>query len=692
MRKFGPEKQLRYVEDADVKPSPEQARQLAFRRAMTFLQSGEAAMAEDICRNVLIESPDDPNFLCLLARALIMRGKYELAEERLNSVITLFPAFSRPHVIRGELRMIQGRTREAADEFRLAIELGDEDSNTKLKLGRALMLRGDREGAKRAVDESLRQDPDREQLVRAFELEHTGSPAEAERIYREILSRDPENVDALRLLAGTATSHNQHADAEVLLKRALELAPDYGKALADLIVNQTEQEKLGEALGYARRLIRIAADNPDSYLSLGNVFSASGDYSGGIEAYRKALAMAPDHPGALSGLAHNLKTLGRQDEAIDAYRKCMQSNPRFTETYWNLANLKTFRFSDDEVRAMEELLAHPDVPDKSQIHLCNALGTEYEGRGDFERAFAHFEKCNALKRATEYYDPLEARALHNDIIEVFDQDFVQQPVVNQYFGVTPIFVIGLPRSGSTLIEQILASHSLVEGTHELSDLPRVVKQIPELLPARAPFPRSLQILDAAAFARLGHAYLERTRKYRTGRRFFIDKNPNNFVHVGLIHLSLPNAIIINARRHPLDSCLGTFKQLFAKGQPFSYDLFEIADYYLLYERMMQHWNAVLPGRVLDVRYEDVVRDLESEVRRMLTHCGLEFEEKCLRFHETERAVKTASSEQVRQPIYRTSVNLWRQYEKHLGPAIEILAPILRNLPGSDRPDSCQPTE
>jgi tetratricopeptide (TPR) repeat protein len=654
---------------------------------MTFLQTGEADMAEQICRNALIEFPDDANFLCLSGRALIMLCEYELAEERLNSAITLFPAFPRSHVIRGELWMIQGRTREAAEEFRHAIELGDEDPNTKLKLGRALMLHGDREAAKRAIDESLHQDPDRERLVRAFELEHTGNPAEAEKIYREILSRDPENVDALRLLAGTATSHNQHLDAEVLLKRVLELAPDYGKALADLIINQIEQEKLEEALAYAKRLTRIGADNPDSYLSLGNVYSASGDYSSGIDAYEKALAMAPDHPGALSGLAHNLKTLGRRDAAIATYRKCMQSNPLFTETYWNLANLKTFRFSDEEVRAMEELLAHPDIPDSAQIHLCNALGFEYEGRGDFERAFAHFAKCNALKRATEYYDPVATQVLHDEIIEVFDEELARQQGAKQDFGVTPIFVTGLPRSGSTLIEQILASHSLVEGTHELSDLPRVVKQIPQLLQTSRRYPQSLHKLDVGSFAKLGQAYLDRTCKYRTGSRFFIDKNPNNFVHVGLIHLSLPNAIIINARRHPLDSCLGTFKQLFAKGQPFSYDLFEVADFYLQYERMMGHWNAILPGRVLDVRYEDVVRDLEGEVRRMLAHCGLEFEEQCLRFHETDRAVKTASSEQVRQPIYRTSVNLWRHYERHLGPAIEILAPILRQLPEPDRPDS-----
>ncbi len=642
-------------------------------------------MAEQLCRNALLEFPEDTNFLCLSARALIMLGRYADAEERLNSAITLFPEFSRSHVIRGELRLTQGRLEQATEEFRRAVELGDNDPNTQLKLGRALMLQGDRDAAKLAVDESMRLDPEREQLAKAFELEKTGNQSEAEKIYREIITRDPENVEALRLLAGTATSQNQHRDAEILLKRALELAPDFGRALADLVINQIEQEKIEDALVHANRLIRIGADNPDSYLLIGNAYAAAGRYSDAIDAYKKSLRMAPDHPGALSGLAHNLKTLGRQDEAIATYRRCIKSNPLFTESYWSLANLKTFRFTDEEVQSMEKLLQHPDIPDDAQVHLCNALGLEHEGRKNFEQAFDYFQKCNAIKRPEEYYDPVETESLHDRIIEVFDRDFVTQNGADRDFGISPIFIVGLPRSGSTLLEQILASHSLVEGTHELSDLGRVVHEIPRILKKRGRFPRSLIGADSDGFGRLGQAYLDRTSQYRSGNHFFTDKNPNNFAHVGLIHLILPNAIIINARRHPLDSCLGSFKQLFAKGQPFSYDLTELAEFYLQYYRVMDHWNEILPDKVLDVRYEDVVRDLETQVQRILEHCGLPFEEQCLRFHETARAVKTASSEQVRQPIYSSSVNLWRNYEKHLEPIIDILEPILRKLPEADRP-------
>lgn len=641
-------------------------------------------MAEQICRNALIEDPENAGFLCLSARALILLGRYADAEERLISAVALDPDFPRPHIIRGEMLLTQGQFQNATTEFRRAIELGNDDPDTHIKLARALMLQGDREAANQAVDESMRLDPERQQLAKAFELEIAGNAPDAEKIYRDVLTRDPENVDALRLLAGTATSLNQHRDAEILLKRAVELAPDFGRALADLVVNLIEQEKIEDALTFADRLIRVSLHNPDSFLLLGNAYSAAGRYLDAIAAYRKTLGMTANHPGALSGLAHNLKTIGHKDEAIAAYRECIKSNPLFTEAYWSLANLKTFQFSDGEVAAMERLLQRSDIPDEAEVHLCNALGFEYENRRQFDRAFDYFQRCNAIKRTKEYYDPVETETLHDQIIEVFDRDFVSQRGADPDFDASPIFIVGLPRSGSTLLEQILASHSLVEGTHELSDLGRMVREIPKILKIRARFPQSLTGVDSEGFRRLGQAYIDRTSKYRSGKPFFTDKNPNNFAHVGLVHLILPKAIFINAQRHPLDSCLGAFKQLFAKGQAFSYDLTELADFYLEYQRMVDHWNDVLPGKVLDVRYEDVVHALESQVRRILEHCGLPFEEQCLHFHETDRAIKTASSEQVRQPIYSSSVNLWRSYEKHLDAAREILAPVLRDWPDADR--------
>lgn len=666
-------------------PKNEASQKSSFERAAALLRVGDAEQAELMCANALVEFPDDANFMCLSGRALIMLGRYDDAEARLDAAIEQFPDFSRPHVIIGEMRLSQGRPEDAAQALQRAIELGDDDPNTQLKLGRAYMLMGDADAAKKAVNESMRLDPARSELARAYELEQSGKGKEAEDIYRNVLARDPHNVEALRLLAATASSQKRYRDAEILLLRAIELAPDFGRALADLVICQIELEKIEEGIENAGRLTRIAGDNPDSFTLLASSLSNAGRYSEAIAAYRSALHLSPKHTGALSGLAHNLKTIGRQDEAIDCYRKCIAANPYFTEPYWSLANLKTFRFEDDEVASMEKLVADPNIPDDALVHLSNALGLEYEGRKDFDRAFASFERCNSTRRKDEYFDPVELEAKHDEILDTFNSELLSGPGSDRSTGITPIFIIGLPRSGSTLLEQILASHSLVEGTHELSDLGRVVNEIPKLLKIRKRYPHSVADIDPGGFARLGVEYLERTSKYRVGNRFFIDKNPNNFVHVGLLHLMMPDAVIINAQRHPLDSCLGSYKQLFAKGQAFSYDLTELAEYYLQYYRITDHWSDALPGKVLNVQYEDVVADLEGQVSRLLDHCSLPFEDACLNFHETERAVKTASSEQVRQPIYSTSVNLWRNYEQHLAAVIDVLEPVLRNLPEDSRP-------
>jgi tetratricopeptide (TPR) repeat protein len=672
-------------------PNKQESQKIAFERALSFLRSGEAKMAEKFCHNALLDYPDDPNLLCLSARALIMLGRYDDAEERLLNAIEMFPEFTRPLVIRADMRAMQGRLEEATEDLRRAIDLGDDNPDTQLKLGRVLLMQGDQEAGKLAVDESMRLAPERKELMQAVELENAGKPEEAEVIYRKILTRDPENVEATRLLAGIATKTKQHADAEVLLERALELAPDFARALVDLVENQIEQEKVEEAIKYANRLIRIAGDNADAYMLLGAACSAAGRYMDAIDAYRISLRLSPDSPRTMSGLAHNLKTVGQQDEALEVYRKNIEKNPLFTESYWSLANLKTFRFTDEDVENMEQLLQRPDIPEDAQIHLYNALGLEQESRKNFDKAFEYFDECNVIRRTSQYYDPVETESLCDRVIEVFDQQFVSQKGADKEFSVSPIFIVGLPRSGSTLLEQILASHSLVEGTHELTDLMRVVREIPSILKINARFPKSIEEITAEGFSELGQKYLRRTSKYRSGDPFFTDKNPNNFTYVGLIHLILPHAAIIDARRHPLDSCLGSFKQLFAKGQTFSYDLSELAEYYLQYDRLMAHWNEVLPGKVLEVRYEDVVNDLDTQVRRILQHCGLPFEEQCLHFHETDRAVKTASSEQVRKPIYSSSVNLWRNYEQHLEPLIEILEPVLSELSEEDRPESLKTT-
>ena len=516
-----------------------------------------------------------------------------------------------------------------------------------------------------------------------------GERDKAEAIYRQILKRDPDHVEASRLLAGVAISHEQYAEAEVFLKHALELAPEYLRAWVDLANVQRELENYDDAIVSGAKVIELAPDKAESYMVYASIVGVAGRHEEAIETYEKALALNPEKAGALCSMAHHLKTIGRQDDAIARYRESIAVRPDHAESYWSLANLKTFRFDDSEVEAMQALLAREDLSDESRAQVHNALGLEYEARKDYDKAFANFEKCNEVRRGLESYDPVDTEDTHDRVIAQFDAAYFEQPAAAPAEP-APIFVVGLPRSGSTLIEQILASHSMVDGTHELSDLSKVIRALRRARRKDKRFPEVVAGLNQPGWARIGEQYLERTAKHRGNAPFFIDKNPNNFIFTGLIKLALPNAKIINARRHPLDSCLGSFKQLFASGQPFSYDMTELGEYYLQYQRLMDHWHEVLPGFVLDVNYEDVVADLDTQVHRLLDFCGLPFEENCLRFHETKRAVKTASSEQVRQPIYASSVNLWRNYEAHLQPLFHIMKPLLHAMPDIAQPKSLLP--
>jgi len=425
-------------------------------------------------------------------------------------------------------------------------------------------------------------------------------------------------------------------------------------------------------------VIELAPDMAEAHLLHASMLGVADRHEEAIAVYEKVLDLAPGKAGALCSMAHHLKTIGKQDAAIARYRECIDTRNGHAEAYWSLANLKTFRFDEAEVQAMHQQLESGELDDLARAQIHNALGLEYEGRKDYDKAFDNFEKCNLLKRRSESYDPVETEATTDRVIELFDDLFLKKGSTTDVEP-TPIFVVGLPRSGSTLIEQILASHSGVEGTHELSDLSRVVRAMGRGARRKLQFPETVAELKASAWARMGRKYIESTAKHRKGAPYFIDKNPNNFIFAGLIRMAMPNAKIINARRHPLDSCFGSYKQLFASGQPFTYDLTELGEYYLQYQRLMDHWHQAMPGFVLDVHYEDVVGDLEAQVQRILDFCGLPFEESCLRFHETERAVKTASSEQVRKPIYSTSVNLWRHYEAHLDVLVEILEPLLPEM-------------
>jgi len=650
-----------------------------------FLQTGEAESANAVCADVLNRHPEDANFLCLSARVLVKLKRFNEANARIEHALSIYPEFARPHEVRGELLLAQGQPAAAAEAFQQSLKLDPKRQRIRMKLGQVLMYLGRVEEARALKAEFVEFSQDNKDIARAAELETEEKYEEAEDLYRQILIRHPDNVSAMRLWARLGSKQNQYAGAEVLLKQAVEVAPGFSQAWAELCTVQFEQEKFDDAIQSAKRLIKLKPRTPDGHIWLATASASAGHHQEAIESFDKALEIVPEHVGALCGKGNAYRTIGDQESSITAFRRAIKANPLHAEAYWSLANMKTFRFEGSEVDDMLALLGDERIPLEGQVQLNNALGLELEGRREYDRAFEFIQSGNILRRGQEFYDRVENEEKINLTIEAFTRQFLEDNTGHGDPDPDPIFIVGLPRSGSTLIEQILSSHSMVDGTHELADLGKAIKFSRKLTGPRLRYPTSVANMDADGFKRLGNNYIKRTRQYRGSRPFFTDKNPNNFVHVGLLHLILPNAKIINARRHPLDSCFGSYKQLFAQGQPFCYDLVEVGEYYLQYQRLMDHWHEVLPGKVLDVQYEEVVADLEGQVRRILEHCELDWEESCLRFHETSRSVKTASSEQVRRPIYSSAVNTWRHYEHHLDALIEVLEPLLENLPEQDRP-------
>jgi tetratricopeptide (TPR) repeat protein len=500
---------------------------------------------------------------------------------------------------------------------------------------------------------------------------------------RDHLKQHPTDVVAIRMLAEVAARLGRYGPAENLLARCVELAPSFHAARHNLATVLHRQNKPVPALREVERLLAIDARNPGYRNLHAAVLGRVGEFDKALDVYARLLKEYPGQAKAWMSYGHALKTAGRRDDSVAAYRKAISLQPRLGEAYWSLANLKTFRFSPDEIDTMERQLARKDLSNDDRLHFHFSLGKAREDAREYEASFGHYSEGNRLRRAVTRYVADETSEHVARSKALFTKEFFD---ARQGWGCTdadPIFIVGLPRSGSTLLEQILASHSLVEGTMELSDILVMARALGgrQTSSDKSVYPEILADLDAARFRELGAQYLEQTRVQRkTPAPFFIDKMPNNWAHVGLIHLALPNARIIDARRHPLDCCWSGFKQHFARGQNFTYDLDDIGRYYRDYVELMAHFDAVLPGRVHRVIYEQMVSDTETEVRRVLDYCNIEFESSCLRFYDTERAVRTASSEQVRRPINREGIDQWRHFEAWLAPLRTALGPVLETYP------------
>ncbi|MDE0063202.1 MAG: sulfotransferase [Gammaproteobacteria bacterium] len=662
----------------------------AFDRAVDLMKANDFASAEAILEAALDRAPNDPNLLRLLGVSLTRQNHNAEAEKTLSRVVRLVPNFALAHENLADALMQQGRLDEAAASLKTAIRHNPASDAANRKLIEVLALTGHGGEADEAFRHSLEADPDRAAIVEAMELNRTGETRKTEKILRDILRRNPEHLDALRLMGVHCARKELYNDAEAFFRRAVDLAPDFWLAWINLGAALNEQQKFDEADTAYKQALKLKPQSVFTLEKLGANSLFDGRHEDAVNWLDAALERDPAHFPSLLCLGHVLKTVGRQTEAIDAYRRCAAARPDFGEAYWSLANLKTFRFSGAEVREMEEHLeavsGKADGED-SEIAFSFALAKAFEDRRNYGKAFDYYSRGNGRKRPTLNYDPIEFQRTNDRIIDVFTKEFFEARAGQGCGDDSPVLIVGLPRSGSTLLEQILASHSQVEGTAELHYLLRLATETGMTRSDGVRYPECMLEMKSHHFRDLGREYIENTERHRSGARYFTDKMPNNFTGIGFLQAILPNAKVIDARRHPLDSCLGSFKQLFARGQIFTYDLYDLAHCYIQYMRLMDHWNAVLPGKVLTVHYEDVVGDLEKQAGRIAAHCGLEWEEKMLRYHETERAVKTASSEQVRQPIYSGSVNLWRRYEDELGELIDYLEPVLLKLPPHQRPKS-----
>jgi tetratricopeptide (TPR) repeat protein len=645
---------------------------------------GEAVAAAASLRTLY---PENRDVLYLLAVAQRHGGQIAGALDSLADMERHHPRASRLYQERGHCHVALKDAPHAIEAYEHAVQINPALPAAWDMLERLYKMVGDEDHRQVAAAHATKLKSVPPDVITATGLFCEGDLSAAENLIRAFLLRHGDHVEAMRLLARIGVARDVLDDAETLLAAALKMAPDYIELRRDYACVLLDRHKHAEAIAQLDDLLKIDPKNIDYRTLRATATVGLGDHEGGLRRFVDVLAdtnqKSPLAADLHLSIAHSLKTLGRRAESIDEYRKAIEVRPKFGDAYWSLANLKTYQFSAEEITQLEAAEADPSTAAIDRYHLCFALGKAYEDRKVYDRSFRFYERGNALKRSESRYraELLEQNTANQK--RVCTREFFQGRAGYGAASREPIFILGMPRAGSTLLEQILASHSQVEGTQELANVPRAVLDLqgynPDLNNPR--YPGCLATMPADELRALGQKYLADTQVYRTGKPYFIDKMPNNFRHIGLIHLMLPNAKIIDARREPMACCFGNLKQLYARGQEFVYSVDDIARYYRTYLELMEHWDAVLPGRVLRVHHEDVVDDLEGSVRRILDFCELPFEPACLEFHRTERSIRTASSEQVRQPIFREGLDQWKHYAPWLGPLKTALGDALDRYRG-----------
>ena len=654
----------------------------ALSHAVRLLES-RPALAERQAEEILLVVPNNAEALLILGIAARLGGKLAESRETLEKLVGGHPFWPDAHYQLGSTLTAIGLTEEAERALTRATELKPQMSDAWRARGDLAISRGDGEAADRCYAQQIKTSVSNPTLLEAAGALVENRLGIAERLLKGFLKHFPTDVTAIRMLAEVAARIGRFADAETLLRRCLELAPSFTPARHNYALALLRQGKAAEALAQVDQLLRHEPHDPGYRNLKAAVLSQIGDYEETIALYEGVLRDYPNQPKVWMSYGHALKTAGRAADGIAAYRRGIEQLPQMGEAYWSLANLKTLRFTDDDLGAMRAQLARPDLGNDDRLHFHFALGKALEDAGDYSESFTHYAEGNRIRKAQLGYEADDATERMRRMKALFTADFLDAHAGTGCPSPDPIFIVGLPRSGSTLIEQILSSHSAVEGTMELPDLSNIALRLADRRRRDDPsrYPECLGEMDDGQLRALGEEYLARTRiQRRTGRPFYIDKTPHNFFHIGMLALILPNARIVDARRHPLGACFAGFKQHFARGQAFSYGLEDIGRYYRDYVDLMAHFDRVAPGKIHRVHYEATVEDTETEVRCLLDFLGMPFEDGCLRFHENDRAVRTASSEQVRRPIFREGLDQWRHYEPWLGPLKAALGDVATRYP------------
>lgn len=636
------------------------------------LAKGELSLALRMLDTELTERPENVDALYMQAVALRYSGALEQALTTLHRLKTLSPTHSRAHQEEGHVYRDSGDAHNAIQAYARALALNpalDSCLRESIKLFRANQ-QSDHATALEAQLNALMALP--KPLRAALDLVAQNKLLKAETLCRQFLQQQPQNIQGMRILADIGIRLGVLEDAEFLLESALEFSPQDLSTHMEYVQILRKRQKFQSALAQAQQLLAAHPENLQVKSLCAIEHMQTGDYDTAIALLDTVLTQVPGDARTLVTKGHALKTAGNADDAITAYKEASINQPEHGESYYSLANLKVYRFDDSQVATMQSLEANTNLGFMDRVYLNFALAKAHEDRKDYATAFKHYEQGNSLKKAQSNYD---ASQMHEEFAQTKQLCNAQFFVERESFGATtpdPIFIVGLPRAGSTLLEQILSSHSQVDGTLELPNIPSLSQRLRRRAGSKG-YPAALQDLSEQDCREFGQAFIEDTQIHRSGAPFFIDKMPNNFRHIGLIKLLLPNAKIIDARREPMACCFSGYKQLFAEGQEFTYDLTDIGRYYSDYVDLMSHWDTALPNYVLRIRHEDVVANLETQVHRILDFCGLPFEEACIKYYETERNIRTPSSEQVRQPIFTTAIEQWRNFEPWLKPLSAVLA-------------------